>query len=107
MSREFELFEGSNGFYLYDLVTEREKCIGDGVDEEFNGLTVGMPGFTEAWQEHINENGDLYLEAYFPELYHMTVKFDLGDQVIVYSLGELPDVLQMHIVDMLADEGVL
>jgi hypothetical protein len=59
------VIEGSSAFYLCHDETGTEACMGDGVDQEFNGLTVGMPGFLEAYQADVDSNTNMYREAYF------------------------------------------
>lgn len=63
--QRFRVIDACNGFYVYDRLTDREACLGDGVDMFFDGLTCGMPGFTQAWEDVINESPAVYLETYF------------------------------------------
>ena len=61
--------EASNGFYLYLDGDEDCMGMGDGVGEIFDGLTVGEEGFAEAWQRHVDENKEEYLDAHFPYVF--------------------------------------
>ena len=63
---KLQVVEGCNGFYLYLNGDEDCRGMGGGVDEEFEGLTMGDEGFVEAWQREVDRNLDEYLEAYFP-----------------------------------------
>ncbi len=42
-------------------------CMGDGVDVEYDGRTVGNEGFVEAWQRDVDVYFNEYMEAYFPD----------------------------------------
>ncbi len=71
MNDLFTVIEYSSGFAVRHNPTGQERWMSDGVGIEFGTedapLTVGMPGFCDAWTKSANEDGDT-LEAYFPEL---------------------------------------
>jgi len=65
----FELIDAINGYYLTDHVTNKEVCLGDGVDMLFEKdgkpIKVGTKRFFNMLERVLNESPEETLEAYF------------------------------------------
>lgn len=64
---KLEWYETSSAFYIVDVISKRERCMGDGVDmftnEDGESIDVGTPEFYAALNEIMNDE-ETY-EAYF------------------------------------------
>jgi hypothetical protein len=83
--QEFRVVEVFNGFILVHQPSCQEAHMGDGVDQEFDGLKVGQPGFAEAWAREANADCDTYREAYFS---HIHVPKFLGQRTVKVPTGD-------------------
>ncbi len=81
----FKVREVFNGFVVEDTVTGQEASLGDGVDtlfdDEGNALSPGTPGFTEYWENSLNDDWGMVLYAYFPNTYK--AENEVGDRSTV------------------------
>lgn len=72
MSRKFLLVEAAGHFGLTHIASRQYHVVGDGVDEQFGTpvkpITVGMPGFRQAWEDAFHLDVDQTMEAYFPDV---------------------------------------
>ena len=76
-NHRFQVIEYSAGFNVIDTKSGANHWLGDGVNHDFGTiekpLTVGMPGFKEAWELDLNNNPET-LEAYFPEQFEKEIR---------------------------------
>jgi hypothetical protein len=67
----FNVIEYSSFFAVRHNPSGDEHPMGDGVDTLFDehgrALSPGTPGFTETWENALNNDEQSTLEAYFPE----------------------------------------
>lgn len=66
------VYEGSTAFWIVDLDTDEERCMGDGVDmysvddeDGFHSVPVCSDEFYRLLTEDIQGNGEMFREAYF------------------------------------------
>lgn len=66
-----EIYEGCNGYYVRDSVTDDTYGIGDGVgmysDKDGNGILPGTKSWYAELRRDIRENGAEWKIAYFSE----------------------------------------
>jgi len=82
MSR-FEVVDGYNGYYLYDNITGRNVCMGDGVDVPYG--RIGTAAFRQTWEDKANENLAEFFAAYFPDLRGLEI-YDCPDFIDRYTV---------------------
>lgn len=72
MMKTFTVIEYASFFALRHNATGEEHPMGDGVDTLLNAdgepYSPGTPGFVEIWQEIVDRDESIYMEAYFPHL---------------------------------------